>query len=81
VALIDTNNILIVDDRSFNMDNYSISILEDPKVAEIMEYYKRNLIFLEEAVRMKNCFPFTVIAEKIKEEDEPILSRWEILDL
>jgi hypothetical protein len=88
VALIDTNKtgVLMVGDKEVNLKNYSFSILEDPKVKELREYYKQNLIRQEEFMKLYNCFPVSyVLTPKSTEEDVPyddvIRSRFEILDI
>ena len=82
MALIDTNDnyYMNINGEKYKLKNYSFSIIEDPKVREIMEYYRQGIISLQKAMELRNIFPPTIICEAEK-EDEPILSRWEILDL
>ena len=65
----------------------SFSVIEDPRLEELKEYYRQGIILAEEFIKYYNSFPITYVVESppkifIEEEiDEPILTRWEILDL
>jgi hypothetical protein len=63
----------------------SLSIIEDPKAKELRAYYRNKMISAEEFRRLYECLPITYVIDSPKveyeEEDEPIKTRWEILDI
>jgi hypothetical protein len=79
VALIDTKSWIDVDGAKIHVANNSFTVTEDPLVLKLLENYKLGLIPIEDVIKLRNCMPVTFTIEKI--EDEPINSRWEILDL